>query len=227
MSSIDQTSQVICLLDMDCFYVQCEQKLQPDKWNRPCAVAQYNNWRGGGLIAVNYEARPFGVKRGMRGDEASKLCQDLHIFSVPDTNGKADLTRYRNASADVFDAITAFIKEHEGGLGMSNLITLERASVDEAYIDLTKYIDVIVSHPLPAIEELAAFNTKLECNGQTLEQMLVSEHVNQTHHRLILGAILVGKLRSFIYGNFICLYIREITIFIFLQRKHNFVAQLV
>lgn len=38
--------RIIVLLDMDCFYVQCEQRLQPDKWHKPCAVAQYNNWKG-------------------------------------------------------------------------------------------------------------------------------------------------------------------------------------
>jgi len=30
---------------------------------QPTAVVQYNDWKGGGLIAVSYEARGFGVKR--------------------------------------------------------------------------------------------------------------------------------------------------------------------
>ncbi len=38
--------RVIALIDMDCFYVQCEQRLSPDLWSHPCAVAQYNNWKG-------------------------------------------------------------------------------------------------------------------------------------------------------------------------------------
>lgn len=56
--------RVIALIDMDCFYVQVEQRLQPDFLGTPCGVAQYYTWKGGGLIAVNYEARDFGVKRG-------------------------------------------------------------------------------------------------------------------------------------------------------------------
>mgnify|MGYP002714355478 FL=1 len=39
-------NRIIALIDMDCFYVQCEQRLEPDKWLKPCAVAQYNNWKG-------------------------------------------------------------------------------------------------------------------------------------------------------------------------------------
>ncbi|KAH7971511.1 hypothetical protein HPB49_025289 [Dermacentor silvarum] len=40
--------RAVVLVDMDCFYVQVEQRLAPD-WNgKPCAVAQYNTFQGGG-----------------------------------------------------------------------------------------------------------------------------------------------------------------------------------
>lgn len=39
------------------------------------------------LIAVNYEARKFGVKRGMRGEEAKSLCPDFHTFFVQEKRG--------------------------------------------------------------------------------------------------------------------------------------------
>ena len=45
------------------------------------------------LIAVNYEARKFGVKRGMRGEQAKALCPDFHAFFVNEKRGKADLTK--------------------------------------------------------------------------------------------------------------------------------------
>ena len=38
---------------------------------------QYNDWKGGGIIAVNYEARAKGVTRMMRGDEAKKQARAL------------------------------------------------------------------------------------------------------------------------------------------------------
>lgn len=40
-----------------------EQRKQPNIRGLPSAVVQYNEWKGGGLIAVSYEARKYGVKR--------------------------------------------------------------------------------------------------------------------------------------------------------------------
>lgn len=40
-----------------------EQRKNPELRGLPTAVVQYNSWKGGGLIAVGYEARKFGVKR--------------------------------------------------------------------------------------------------------------------------------------------------------------------
>jgi hypothetical protein len=45
-----------------CFAV-VEQRRNPELRGQPTAVVQYNEWKGGGLIAVSYEARGFGVKR--------------------------------------------------------------------------------------------------------------------------------------------------------------------
>ncbi|CAG2101766.1 unnamed protein product [Medioppia subpectinata] len=153
------SDRVIALIDMDCFYVQCEQRLAPNRWSQPCAVAQYNNWKGGGLIAVNYEARDRGVKRGMRGTDATALCPELHIFSVPEVRGKADLTRYRDCSHEVFAAMTQLVAT------LSPDIVVEKASVDEAFIDLTKYVDQLVARldPIPAGADLK--DTKLEMNA--------------------------------------------------------------
>lgn len=45
------------------------------------------------IIAVSYEARAFGVKRNMWAADAKKLCPDLQLARVPESRGKADLTR--------------------------------------------------------------------------------------------------------------------------------------
>ena len=68
----EQRQPVIALLDMDCFYVQVETREKPHLAGKPAAVVQYNTWKGGGIIAVNYEARAKGVSRNMRGDEVQK-----------------------------------------------------------------------------------------------------------------------------------------------------------
>ena len=74
---------------------------------------------------MGYEARTFGVTRGMRGDEAKARCPEIILAKVPESRGKADLTRYRDACAEVMDVLRTFTD------------VCERASVDEAYLDLT------------------------------------------------------------------------------------------
>lgn len=43
-------------------------------------------------------------RRNLRGDEARKLCPNLQIVQVPTAHGKADLTAYRAAGKEVFEA---------------------------------------------------------------------------------------------------------------------------
>ncbi|XP_036429593.1 DNA polymerase eta-like [Colossoma macropomum] len=116
--------RVVALVDMDCFYVQVEQRMKPELKNKPCVVAQYKTWKGGGIIAVSYEARARGVNKYVRVDDAKKVCPDLQVARVRESHGKADLTHYREASVEVIEV-------------MSRFAVIERASIDEAYMDLT------------------------------------------------------------------------------------------
>ena len=88
---------VISLLDMDCFYVQVEAREQPRLAGVPAAVCQYKKWKGGAIIAVNYEARAKGVTRNMRGEEAREKCPEIELVTVPERREKADLGKYRRA----------------------------------------------------------------------------------------------------------------------------------
>ncbi|XP_056291392.1 DNA polymerase eta isoform X2 [Pseudoliparis swirei] len=117
--------RVVALVDMDCFYVQVEQRLNPALRNTPCVVAQYKTWKGGSIIAVSYEARAHGVTRNMWVDDAKTLCPDLQVARVRESHGKADLTQ--DASVEVIEV-------------MSRFAVIERASIDEAYMDLTTAI---------------------------------------------------------------------------------------
>ena len=114
-------------VDLDCFYVQVERSKNPELKGVPCAVVQYNKWKGGGIIALSYEAKGCGVKRSMRGSEAKKICPDIKLVTVPVKNEKADLTLYREAGSKVF----AICSELDG-------VICQRTSIDEAYIDVTE-----------------------------------------------------------------------------------------
>ncbi|VDO20346.1 unnamed protein product [Heligmosomoides polygyrus] len=126
--------RVIGLIDMDCFYAQVEQREHPELWNKPVVVVQHaREGAPGGILAVSYEARKFGVRRGMMIPEAKLKCPELNICYVPQGEhiDKADIQKYRDASAEVFDVLNAFDER----------IVVERASVDEAFLDLTALVD--------------------------------------------------------------------------------------
>ncbi|CAN9499739.1 unnamed protein product [Ophioblennius macclurei] len=148
--------RVVALVDMDCFYVQVEQRLNPVLKDTPCVVAQYKTWKGGGIIAVSYEARAHGVTKGMWVDDAKSLCTNLQVARVRESHGKADLTHYREASVEVIEV-------------MSRFAVIERASIDEAYMDLTAAVqqrlkDMTDKH----IEALCLRTTYVQGYPQTL-----------------------------------------------------------
>ena len=139
------THRVVALIDMDCFYCQVESRLNEELRGKPMAVVQYNSWKGGGIIAVNYEARAFGVTRQMRGDEAKKKCEDIILVKVPEVRGKADLTKYRDAGKEVIEVLLQF-----GGI-------VERASIDEAYLDLSELVE-------NELQALVSSESRIKCD---------------------------------------------------------------
>ncbi|VVC96623.1 unnamed protein product, partial [Leptidea sinapis] len=107
-------NRVVVLIDMDCFYCQVEEKLNPELKGKPIAVVQYNPWKGGGIIAVNYVARAMGVTRHMRGDEAKEKCPEIQLPSVPCHRGKADITNVEvmpNTFALGYETLAEFISD--------------------------------------------------------------------------------------------------------------------
>ncbi|CAK9301325.1 unnamed protein product [Gordionus sp. m RMFG-2023] len=121
--------RIIVLIDIDCFYVQVERLLNLNLVNKPCAVVQYNPWKGGGIIALSYEAKNAGVTRGMRGEDAKE--------------------KYRDESVKILDVI----KEH--------CVDIERASIDEAYLDITKIVETRVNKYRTIIMNTKILNDKL------------------------------------------------------------------
>lgn len=177
----------IALLDLDCFYCQCEQvRLGIDGSTTPVAVFQW-----GGAIAVNYPARKLNIKRFARFEEMREVAPDLvgiHVevdkLSIvhpmaaaggdrddeddedareikyeaqynlteeerraalarengyfPDrAGGKANIERYRYVSGKIFQEMRLFLNERLEG----SKYLLEKASIDELYLDLTDYVE--------------------------------------------------------------------------------------
>ncbi|KAG3001087.1 hypothetical protein PC121_g19976 [Phytophthora cactorum] len=133
MSDEGSTPRVIIHLDLDCFYAQVEQRRLQIPDGQPVAVQQW-----GSLLAVNYDARKFGVERGDFIDDAKKKCPQIHLPHVDTlgenrkpgqlfdrTHQKAILRRYRVASREIFVILGSMVS------------VIEKASIDEAFMDVT------------------------------------------------------------------------------------------
>ena len=69
--------RVVAHIDLDGFYAAVERRRLGRGKDAMIAVSQW-----GSLIAVDYNCRPFGVKRGMTVEEATKLCPQLECVHV-------------------------------------------------------------------------------------------------------------------------------------------------
>ncbi|KAI0775024.1 DNA/RNA polymerase [Trametes elegans] len=131
--------RVIALCDSDAFYAACEQVRLGLDPALPLVVQQWDS-----LIAVNYPARKFGISRMDKIRDAKKRCPDLLVVHVatykegepepgywenPDTRThKVSLDHYRRESMKI---IQLFKDGLPGG-------EVEKASIDEAFIDFTR-----------------------------------------------------------------------------------------
>jgi len=190
------SEKVITLIDMDCFYVQVEEREKPSLRGTPAAVVQYNKYQGGGIIAVNYEARAKGVTRQMRGQEAREKCPGITLVTVPEHRDKADLTKYRNASKEVMQVLRRF-----GGV-------VERASIDEAYIDLTAVVEsrmgsIVDKSELAVVNQLGNTHVVGEVGereeGVTSWLREIKAEEAESELRLAIGAAIVEEVRAAVY----------------------------
>lgn len=97
--------------DLDAFYASVEQLRDPTLRGLPVAVG------GGVVLAASYEARRFGIRSGMSGRSATRLCP--HLTFVPPT-----FTAYSEASRQVRDIFNSFTP------------LVEPLSPDEAFLDV-------------------------------------------------------------------------------------------
>ncbi|XP_022912036.2 DNA polymerase eta [Onthophagus taurus] len=182
---MDYNKRVVVLVDMDCFYCQVEENLNPQLEGKPIAVVQYNQWKGGGIIAVNYPARDKGVTRHMRGADAKKKCPELQLVSVPCQRGKADLTKYRDAGKRVADVLQTFTS------------LLERASVDEAYLDITEAVNKRIElQYVPNVSNLP--NTHVAGFDKDVFVDNVKD-LNEGDLKLCIGGVIAEEIREAVY----------------------------
>ncbi len=114
-----RTKARILFIDMNSFFASCEQQDNYYLRGRPIAVCVYTG-RFGCVIAPSIEAKRFGVKTGMRLNEAIQLCPQLvPVETHPD--------RYRNYPVKIMHVLKSYCED------------VFPKSIDEAIVDLTNY----------------------------------------------------------------------------------------
>lgn len=116
---IEDHSRVIVHLDIDAFYAQVEENIQPELKTKPLGVYQKTI-----IVTSNYVAREYGIKKCMLTTEAIKLCPNLVLV-----NGE-NLEKYRQVSQN----ITQFIQE-------KYKVPVEKLGFDENFVDVTKLVE--------------------------------------------------------------------------------------
>merc|ERR1719187_1859508 len=127
-------SRTIVHVDMDMFYAAVEMRDAPYLKELPMAVG------GMGMLSTsNYRARRFGVRAAMPGFIAKKLCPDLVIIPT-------NMAKY----AAVSDIVREVFKQYDPNFAPMSL--------DEAYLDITDYLDNIgrTSSAAQVVEEMRA-----------------------------------------------------------------------
>ncbi|CAM6090320.1 unnamed protein product [Calypogeia fissa] len=184
---------VVLHVDLDAFYAAVEQVRLGIPKEKPLAVQQ---WRG--LIAINYAARAAGITRHERADQALKKCPELilvHVETIGEDGGindapnrkdtKVSLERYRQASASVFSIFRRFSDVYE------------KASIDEAYLDVTAKVEEMINQGRNWDHELQRL---LDNNEQGSPSMVVLDGplvpFNSYDRRMLAGAIIADQIRA-------------------------------
>ncbi|KAI1500176.1 hypothetical protein F5X99DRAFT_419415 [Biscogniauxia marginata] len=122
-------TQHIVHIDCDAFYAAVEQLDRPEIEHVPFAVGS------GVLTTCNYVARKFGVRSGMAGFVAKKLCPELLLL-------RPNFDKYSAKAQEVREILADYDPRFES------------ASIDEAYLNVTQYCIEHDMTPEDAVQQM-------------------------------------------------------------------------
>jgi DNA polymerase IV (DinB-like DNA polymerase) len=135
----DTADQVVCHVDMDCFYAACERLREPALRGEPVVVGMgYEPGETAGAVATaSYEAREYGVESAQAISTAlDRLPRKVEAARDPDLDVE-EAGFYRSVDMDCYESVGAEVKE----LLAEHADTVREVSIDEAYLDVTGRVD--------------------------------------------------------------------------------------
>jgi len=114
--------RIVLHVDLDYFYAQCEENLNPALRGKPVVVCVYSGRteESGVVSTCNYEARKYGVKAGIPIVRAKKLLDAADAAFLP-----MNRPHYEEISVRIMEILEPFGN------------AFEKAGIDEAYLELT------------------------------------------------------------------------------------------
>ena len=130
-------SQIVCHVDMDCFYAACERLREPPLRGEPVVFGMgYQPGTTDGAVATaSYEARAAGVESAMAISEALDL-----LPRKVDVAGDGDVSAagfYRPVDMEFYESVAADAR----AVLHDHADTVREVSIDEAYLDVTDRTD--------------------------------------------------------------------------------------
>jgi len=219
--------RLVVHVDLDAFYAQVEGVRRGLSSDVPLAVQQWN-----AVIAVNYAARAYGVSRHLKIEQVLEKCPNIklvHVDTIPlpsnhivhaqhphperqqhthphamphaqqqqhtqQEKSKVSLAVYREASEKIMDLLS------------EPRCTLEKASIDEAFIDVTQRVDELLACRAVSDTQLdtalrgsvLAAPSCSAAHGSTLQENAVALDFAQDSRdrRLVTAAWLALQLRN-------------------------------
>ena len=137
--------RIILHIDMDAFFISVEQRDNPALMGKPAAVC--GSLSRSVVTSATYEARPFGIRAGMSTQEAKRRCPQLILV-------EGNHSKYTETSARIFSILKEFTP------------LVEVASIDEAYLDITKSLLLFQSlfHVAKSIKDRIRKSEQLTCS---------------------------------------------------------------
>jgi DNA polymerase-4 len=148
----------IAHLDLDCFYVSVERNNDPSLIGKPVVVG--GSPKGRGVVAsASYEARAFGVRSAMPTAQALRLCPSLVVV-------RGHHEQYGDISHRLYERMQQLAP------------IVERASIDEMYLDFTG-TERLYDNDLPAfmrkLKRIVRDEFSLPCTVALSANKLVSK----------------------------------------------------
>lgn len=135
----DAEEQIVCHVDMDCFYAACERLREPVLRGSPVVIGMgYEADEPHGAVATaSYEAREFGVESAMAISSALERLPRMADAKVDPDIDESAAGYYRPVDMDFYASVSADVRAILDDIAD----VVREVSIDEAYLDITERTD--------------------------------------------------------------------------------------